>query len=54
MVAGDRVLTTRIEMVGTAWAKRLLPMQTWRDRANTQQFSALYQCDLAIAQVTLR
>ena len=47
-----RILTTRIERVGASLIKRLLPMQKWRDRANTQQFSVLYQCDLAIAQVT--
>ena len=46
-----KLLTTRIERVGTRLLKKFLPSQ-WRDRTNIQQFSALYQCDLAIAQVT--
>ena len=47
-----RLLTTRIELAGTRMLKRLLP-DRWRDRAEIRQFSALYQCDLAIAQITL-
>lgn len=47
-----RVLTTRIETAAVRFARRLLIVQRWRDRANLRQFSAMYQCDLAIAQVT--
>ncbi|MEO1394395.1 MAG: sodium:proton antiporter [Cyanobacteria bacterium J06634_5] len=49
---GTRVLTTRIEMQGTRLLKRLLPKRAWRDRAHLEQFSAMYECDLAIEQVT--
>lgn len=49
---GMRVLTTRIEMKGAQVLKRLLPYKHWRDRANLEQFSAMYECDLAIEQVT--
>ncbi|MFK8186168.1 MAG: cation:proton antiporter [Phormidesmis sp.] len=46
-----RLLMTRIEVRGARLLKWVLPGK-WRDRANLQQFSVLYQCDLAIAQVT--
>jgi len=46
-----RLLTTQIEMSGAKLLKRLLPNR-WRRQADLQQFSAMYQCDLAIAQVT--
>ncbi|MEM6451505.1 MAG: cation:proton antiporter [Cyanobacteria bacterium P01_D01_bin.105] len=46
-----RLLMTRIEFRATRLLKRLLPRK-WRDRTDLQQFAVLYQCDLAIAQVT--
>ncbi|MEO1619829.1 MAG: sodium:proton antiporter [Cyanobacteria bacterium J06632_3] len=47
-----RILTTRIEKEATNFAKRLLPKEAWRDRASDEQFSAMYECDLAIAHTT--
>ncbi|MEO0770898.1 MAG: hypothetical protein AAFY72_16000, partial [Cyanobacteria bacterium J06649_4] len=47
-----RILSTRIERRVTAWVKQLLPKAAWRDRAAAEQFSAMYECDLALAQVT--
>lgn len=52
MALSVRILTTRIEASVRRWAKRWLPKKRWRDRVGMEQFSILYECDLAIAQVS--
>lgn len=52
MALSARILTTQIETRVRRWAKRWLPKKSWRDRVGMEQFSTLYECDLAIAQVS--